>query len=156
MKYPIAERLNKLSHSLESLKEQVREAMAGELAKAVGAAVRDVMIVVLCDQFAHSTSYRSTDPYAADERDEWDEDYPGTRSSSSSVTLPPIPTAAAVAVGVHVGRWLFRRQGSLPLSLGAGVLTTMFGMSGGPAIRAILSVVSASVDLLNADRDLDH
>jgi hypothetical protein len=157
---PIEGKLNALASTLETLKSRVREAMAGEMAKAVGEAVRDVLIVVLCDQFATTSSpYRSSGTagwHNDHERDEWEEDdYPRNdwREVARSA-VPPVPTAAAVAVGVHVGRWCFRRYGGLPLSLGAGALTTIVGLSGGVATRAVLAVISAGVDLLTADTDL--
>jgi hypothetical protein len=160
VKSPIAGKLNALASTLETLKSRVREAMAGEMAKAVGEAVRDVLIVVLCDQFAAASNpYHSSESSAwhrDNERDEWDEDdnpHPGWREIARTA-VPPVPTAAAVAVGVHVGRWCFRRYGGLPLSLGAGALTTIVGLSGGVATRAVLAVISAGVDLLTADTDL--
>jgi hypothetical protein len=160
VKSPIAGKLNALASTLETLKSRVREAMAGEMAKAVGEAVRDVLIVVLCDQFAAASSpYRSSGTaswHAERERDEWEEDdYPRNDWREAVRTaVPPVPTAAAVAVGVQVGRWCFRRYGVLPLSLGAGALATVIGLSGGVATRAVLAVLSAGVDLLTADSDL--
>jgi hypothetical protein len=134
--------------------------MAGEMAKAVGEAVRDVLIVVLCDQFAAASSrYDSSESagwHAEGERDQWeDDDCPraGWREAARTA-VPSVPTAAAVAVGVRVGRWCFRRYGILPLSLGAGALATVVGLSGGVATRAVLAVLSAGVDLLTADSDL--
>jgi hypothetical protein len=166
---PIAEKLHELASNLQTLKTRVRFALADEMAKAVGAAVRDILIVALCERFATASTSNGSPYYSPDpsdwrseyERDEWDDDdshvdYPRStwRETAKSSTVPPIPTAAAVAVGVHIGRLWFRRQGSMPLSLGVGALATIVGLTGGVAARAVLAVLTAGVDLLIADTDL--
>lgn len=166
MRHPIAEKLQELASNLETLKTRVRLALADEMAKAVGAAVRDILVVALCDRFAAvSTScgspYHSSDSRdwrSEYERDKWDDDsdvdYPRSTWSETTKPTTPIPTAAAVAVGVHIGRWWFRRHGGMPLSLGVGARATIAGLTGGIATRAILAVLTATVDLLIADTDL--
>jgi hypothetical protein len=169
LRHPITEKLHELASNLETLKTRVRLALADEMAKAVGAAVRDILIVALCERFATVSAssgrpYHSSDPSdwrSGYEHDAWDDDdshvdYPRStwREPATSAPVPPIPTAAAVAVGVHIGRLWFRRQGSMSLSLGVGALATIAGLSGGVATRAILAVLTAGVDLLIADTDL--
>jgi hypothetical protein len=169
VRHPIAQKLQDLASNLETLKSRVRLALADEMAKAVGAAARDMLIVALCDRFAAASASRSSPHHSPGpgkwrsgyERDGWDEDdshvdYPRStwRESAESAPEPPVPTAAAVAVGVQVGRWWFRRHGGMPLSLGVGAVATMVGLSGGVAARAVLAVLAAGVDLLTADTDL--
>jgi hypothetical protein len=159
VKQQIVGKLNELASTLETLKVRVREAMAGEMAKAVGEAVREVLIVVLCEKFAETTrSYppsRNARWRGEHEDDEWEDDYHHSGwKEVANTAVPQVSTAAALAVGVHVGRWLFRRQGSMPLSLGLGALTTLLGLSGGIATRSLLSVFTAGVDLMTADTEL--
>ena len=119
MRHSITEKLHELAANLDTLKTRVRLALADEMAKAVGAAVRDILIVALCERFA-AVSTSSGSPYRSPgpsdwrreyERDAWDDDdshvdYPRStwREPAMSAAVPPIPTAAAVAVGVHIGR----------------------------------------------------
>jgi hypothetical protein len=154
--YAIAKKMTQLADTLETLKVRVREAMAGEMAKAVSEAVREVLVAVLCEQFttAATNFYRQAE-HGEYDRDSWEEDYPRRGFKDVvSPAVPAIPTAAAVAVGVHIGRWWFRRQGSLPVSLGLGALATVFGLSGGVTTRSILAALSSGVDLMTADTDL--
>jgi hypothetical protein len=82
-----------------------------------------VLVAVLCELYvaAAVSSYRPNE-YGEYDHDSWEED-DGSRQGWKEVVSPavtPVPTAAAVAVGVHIGRWWFRRQGSLPVLLGLG------------------------------------
>jgi len=67
---------------------------------------------------------------------------------------PRIPTAAAVAVGVNVGRWWLARQGTVPAAIGFGVLATALGLAGGPVAWAALAVLAAATDVLTAESAL--
>ena len=62
-----------------------------------------------------------------------------------------VPTAAALAVGVNVGRWWLARRGTIPAAVGFGVLATALGLAGGPVARAALA---AATDLLTAESAL--
>jgi hypothetical protein len=160
MKHAIVGRLNDLASTLDTLKIRVREAMANETAKAVGETVREVLLVVLCEQFANAAiTYQPSGAggwSTGHDEDQWEEDeyqHQGRREILQT-PLQAVPAAAAVAVGVQVGRWWFRRQASLPQSLGLGAIATLFGLTSGVATRSILSVISAGVDILTADSDL--
>ena len=69
-------------------------------------------------------------------------------------SVPAIPTAAAVAVGVTVGRWWLARKGTVAAAVGLGVLTTGLGLAGGPVARAALAVLAAAGDVLTAESAL--
>lgn len=175
-------RCHRLAESLAELKVKVRAALATELAAAVGTAVRDVLVVSLIDRLAAPnrvgsprppapkvSSWRDEDDRERDEwgyrKDPWDEsdedrDPVPIRYSrdepEEAETRPAVPTAAAVAVGVNIGRWWLARQGTLAAAVGLGVLATALGLAGGPVARAALAVLAAASDVLTAESALAH
>lgn len=175
----VTNRVHKLSESLVELKWKVREAMATELATAVGTAVRDILVVALLDRLvnipsrtvptpAHAGGWRD-DKYDrwGDHKDPWDNDAeydrPGTSSryepeDCDAEEEPPraVPAAAAVALGVQVGKWWLARQGTISTAVGLGVLASVLGFAGGPVARAALAVLATATDLLNAESALSR
>ena len=176
----VTRRCHRLADSLAELKVKVRAALATELAGAIGTAVRDVLVVALVDRLitpARSVSTQTpprTTGWRDDEddrerdqwgyvRDSWDEpenhrERPRSRYEPEEPddvdTTPAVPTAAAVAVGVNVGRWWLAKKGSVPAAIGFGVLTTGLGLAGGPVARAALAVLAAAADILVAESAL--
>jgi hypothetical protein len=178
----LSTRCHRLAESLAELKVRVRAALATELARAVGAAVRDVLVVSLVDRMIAPTRSAPARPPAARppvgwradeedrERDEWgyakdawdesDEDRHRTpaRYSLDEVEetehVPPVPVAAAVAVGVQAARWWLAKKGTVGAAVGLGVLATGLGLAGGPVARAALAVLAAATDLLAAESAL--
>ena len=179
-------RCHHLAESLAELKIKVRAALATELAQAVGTAVRDVLVVALVDRLVAPTRAVTTRPpvprptsWRADaddrERDEWgyvkdswdDSDEDRHRSHARYALdepeevepMPAVPAAAAIAVGVNVGRWWLARKGTVAAAVGLGVLATGLGLAGGPVARAALAVLAAASDVLTAEAALartDH
>ena len=164
-------RCHRLADSLSELQVRVRTALATELAAAVGAAVRDVLVVALADRLVvppRPAGWREDDgDHERDQwgyhKDPWDEsDDPRDRVRSRYEaeepdevdTTPAVPAAVAVAVGVNVGRWWLARQGSVPAAIGYGVFAAGLGLAGGPVARAALAVLAAASDLLVAESAL--
>ncbi|MFO0825299.1 MAG: hypothetical protein U0792_19620 [Gemmataceae bacterium] len=168
----VTKRVHNLSGSLVELKSKVREALATELAGAVGNAVRDILVVAILDRVItpprttpsppHSPGWGDTrydrwgepkDPWGEDD----DDDRPGTSSRTAldnhdnEGPVATVPTTAAIAVGVHVGRWWLARDGSTHTAVGLGVLATALGFAGGPFAHAVLAVLAAATDLMTAD-----
>ena len=182
MSATLTTRCHRLADSLAELKVRVRAALATELARAVGAAVRDVLVVALVDRMiapTRSSPSRPPAPRATGwrdenerERDEWgyvkdpwedpDEDRPRLPGRytlddvEEAEPMPPLPVAAAVAVGVQAGRWWLARQGTVGAAVGLGVLATGLGLAGGPVARAALAVLAAATDLLAAESALSR
>lgn len=176
-RFLVKQRVGKLAESLTELKVKVRAALAGELASAVGSAVRDVLVIALLDRMMAvprpSTMSRSAGSWRDDEfedrdRDRWDERDPwserddyGTHHGAhkreereEDEDVEPsraVPAVAAVAVGVNVGRWWLARKGSTAAALGLGAVATALGVSGGPLA---LAVIAAATDLLSAESAL--
>ena len=180
----ITRRAHRLADSLCVLKLKARAALASELAGAVGTAVRDVLVVALVDRLVVPAPARP--PYQparpgggredgydrdrdawGDPRDAWADDSddrdhplaPPARDRDGAEPAPEVPSAAAVAVGVNVGRWWLARRGSVGAAVGLGVLAAGLGLAGGPVARAALAVLAAASDVLTAETALarsDH
>lgn len=179
----MTQRCHRLADSLGELKVKVRTALATELAGAVGLAVRDVLIAALIDRVLAAPTRPAvrppTPPRPGGWRDDEDEDRWGgpkdpwadpdeyetrdrgrtptryAREEHDEVDPPPaVPVAAAVAVGVSVGRWWLARQGTVASAVGFGVLATALGLAGGPFARAALAVLAAATDVLTAESAL--
>jgi len=167
----VTERLHSLAETLADLKVRVRAAIASELGRTIGAAVRDVLVVALTHRLASPTRPAYSDAWhdEADRdrwgeprpaRDPWDDDpegierRPPTRSQEESHSSPAVPAAAAMAVGVHVGRWWLARHGGLIGAVAAGVLVTTLGLATGPVARAALAVIAATADVLTGGASL--
>jgi len=168
----VTNRIHKLSESLVELKLKVREALATELATAVGSAVRDIIVVAMVDRMINpSPRNPTTSPHSGwrnerydrwgEPKDSWaeadDYDRPGTHARyelderDDEEPPPALPTTAALAVGVNVGRWWLARNGSTHTAVGLGILATALGFAGGPFTRAALAVLAAATDLLTAE-----
>ncbi len=179
----VTQRCHRLAGSLSELKVKVRTALATELAGAVGLAVRDVLVAALIDRVLAAPTRPAVRPPPPsrpggwrddedDERDRWggpkdpwaapDEyearDRPAARyareEDDEPEAPPAVPVAAAVAVGVNVGRWWLARRGTVAAAVGFGVLATALGLAGGPFARAALAVLAAATDVLTAESAL--
>jgi hypothetical protein len=172
----VTQRALRLADSLGDLKVRVRAALATELAGAVGLAVRDVLVAALVERVLaapartpaapHSGGWRE-DGYGdqdrwGEPRDPWaDPDDYDTRDRTpvryergDPEPVPAVPTAAALAVGVNLGRWWLARQGTVPGAIGFGLLAAAVGLAGGPVARAALAVLAAATDVLTAESAL--
>jgi len=156
----VADTLIELADTLSDLKDRVRVALAGELARVVADAVRDTLQTVLRREpgGAIPSSSPTVRPWHAP-TDPWADDPSGWESAGSSpddaVSAAGTagqagfdPTAAvALAAGAGVARWWARRTGRLAAAAGLGLAVAALG-SFGPAGRAALAVLAAATDLL--------
>ena len=169
--------LTGLAGTMAELKERVRVAVAGELGRAVGDAVRQVVQAVIAgntkpppaprpaasrwadeDDDDRDGWGRTRDPWVA--RDEEDDDYDrGARRTTPTRHETPTdepPTAvsagvtAAVAAGVYVARWWLVRRGTLLAAAGLGLGVGLLGVIGGPLARTAVAVLAATADVLTA------
>jgi hypothetical protein len=171
MKALVTTRVNRLAGTLAELKVKVRTALATELAGAVGTAVRDLLVVALIDRLianpVRSERWRD-DRYDRDAwgepRDPWAdaddfEDRTPSRYARDEEEAPErraLPAAAALAVGVNVGRWWLARKGSVACAfgLGAAAAAAALGLAGGPVAQALIAVIAAATDVLTAESAL--
>jgi hypothetical protein len=170
--------LTGLAGTMAELKERVRVAVAGELGRAVGDAVRQVVQAVVAGNTKPSAAPRTAasrwDEDDEDDRDGWgrprdpwaegpaedDDDYGrGARRTAPKRHETPSdepPTAvnagvtAAVAAGVYVARWWLVRRGTLLAAAGLGLGVGLLGVIGGPLARTAVAVLAATADVLTA------
>lgn len=173
----VTNRVHKLSESLVELKLKVREAMATELASAVGTAVRDILVVAILDRIVNIPSRTTPTPAHAgtwrhdgydrwgEPKDPWgdtdEEDRPATSrdeldDGDDEGQPTAVPALAAIAVGVNVGRWWLARKGTVPTAIGFGMVATALGFAGGPFAQAALAVLAATSDLMTAESALSR
>ena len=168
--------LRRLALAMADLRDRVREALAGEIARAVADAVRDVVEAVLQGGAPSkdvpppvSAPSHAVDGWSDPDLDPWDDAPEEWREEQERGPSPPIPerstmttpeslanaemiyrpaiAPAAVAAGLSAGRWWLRRRGSLLEAIGVGVLVAVTVLVGGPMARTGAVVVSAAADL---------
>ncbi len=175
MSAAITRRVHQLANTLAELKVTLRQAVAIELAAAVGTAVRDVLLVALMDPtirtpvrpnhfeekidrwrddaWDHDRGNEPPDPWA--NSDDIPRDQTVALSTHNnrdrSEPMPAVSPATAVAVGVNVGQWWLARKGTVAMAVGFGVLTTALSLMGGCVARAVLAVLVTVTDLLTAE-----
>jgi hypothetical protein len=164
--------LSGLAETLAGLRERVRQAVAGELGRAVGDAVRQVVQAVVADR-AEPPQRRTPASRWDDEddddrggwgrpRDPWhdrrdeDDDCHGrhtpTRHEAPAADPPAVSASVstAVAAGVFVTRWWLLRRGTLLAAAGLGLGVGLLGVAGGPLARAAVAVLAATAEVLTA------
>lgn len=156
----IRDQLARLARTIGELRERVRAAVAGEVGRAVGGAVREVVEAVAAG--------RPTPPAAAagrwhdgaagrwddDPDDAWDDD-PDAEDGYARRTAPDagpaaVGVAAAVTAGVAAARLWAARTGRLVSAVGLGLGVGLLGVLGGPVARTAVAVLAATADLLAA------
>lgn len=162
--------IRKLAGALADLRDRVRAALAGEMARVVSEAVREVVTSVLRSRpLSVDAPLRTSvplNPHALEkEPDPWDEQewqsslqesHPGTEPAPSSVDMSnessprTFVAPAAMAVGVSAGRWWLRRRGSILEAVGVAAVVSIVTLAGGPVARAGAILVSAAADLVAA------
>ena len=174
----VTEQLRRLAGTLADLQGRVRQAVAGEVGRAVAEAVDEVVVAALAGQLAARPAWAGAtaryDPYGPGRSsgyaaDDWDD--PDARGRDPARArprrTPAAPTAdgrgpaaadpvgpAALAVGVAAGRWWLARRGSPWGAAGAGLAAGAALVAGGPAARAALAVLLAVHRLLAATEAL--
>ena len=162
----LADTCRGLAASLAGLKQRARDAVASELAAALGSAAKNLAAAA----FAAPTRLRTQDRRHDDDggrgdwggpSDPWDDPeglHGPARYEPAEVRAPtPAPHAngpGAVAVGLALGRWWLARRGGVLGALGVGALAAALGLVGGPLARAAMAVLAAAADLLAAESAL--
>jgi hypothetical protein len=168
----VIDRLNRLTAVLIDLKERVRAAVASELGKAVGDAVRDLVSAVVRHRLGAPLEREARthhphpgrrhpqhDPWDEDDGTEsWDEDDESPRpvrpfDDSGAGTHPPLEPpasrwASAVTLGASVARWVVARRGPPWVGAVAGGLVLAGSLAGGPVLGAIAGVVHVAAELM--------
>ena len=153
----IATRLRGLADEVGTLKERVRVAVAGELASAIADAVKDVVRASIAGRVIPAPAVRSRPRQSddwEDERDAWSDDADGygdagrSRGSGRSDEFTAGERVVALAAAVQVARWWLARRGSVLGATGVGLAAAITGLFGGATVRAGLTAVGVTTDLL--------
>ncbi len=161
--------LRRLSRALFDLRDRVREALAGEVARAVGAAVNEIVAAVLrggpppvVTPSPRNEDHPGRSPWAdadadpwGDDRSHWHDDRydPDFDREPDDVEPPPVehvdPPASIprTPAGLSAGRWWLGRRGSVAEAVGVGLIVVLAVLVGGPLARAGAAIVSAAADV---------
>lgn len=152
-----------LAAFVADLKERVRLAVAGELSKAVGDAVKEVVGAVLAGRVLAAPRPTPRDRWAERDdgwgrpRDPWandraDDDYDRDEGDDRAAGPPPgARLTVAVAAGAAVARWWAGRAGGGVLAAaGVGLGVGLVGLLGGALARTTVALLAAAADLLAA------
>ena len=167
--------LRRLCRALLDLRDRVREALAGEVARAVGEAVNEVVAALLRggpppaappprggdrpgrsdwadpddDPWGDHQPHGPDDRYAADfDRAPGGVETPPVHDDGPPASMPRTPAGlGAVAAGLSAGRWWLGRRGSALEAVGVGVVVALAALAGGPLARAGAAVVAAAADV---------
>jgi hypothetical protein len=175
----VTKQLTGLAGTMAELKERVRIAVAGELGRAVGDAVRQVVQAVVAgrteppvrrppasrwddeDEDDRDGWGRPRDPWGDTDREPDDDDdygrdrgiHRGTPTRHETpIAEPAVSTSstAAVTAAVFVTRWWLLRRGTLWAAAGLGLGVGLLGVIGGPLARTAVAVLAATADVLTA------
>ena len=155
-------KLRLLGSWLAAIKLRVRAALAGELARALGETVRQVVSTFVGGTREPDTRHQDwnrtptgyDDPPGIAPRDPWGDDYedplrePYHPPAAAPPTTMPDSAHPAIAVGIYAARWCWLRSGnrigSCVLGLGLGLL----GRFGGPLCKTLALVAASATHLL--------
>jgi hypothetical protein len=159
----VRRQLADLAGFLVTLKDRVRVAVAGELSRAVGDAVREVVGAVVTGRPAApvrpAPRGRWADPDKGrgrrgawdDDPDEDEDDFDDEEVTHRPVPPPTARVTVAVTAGAAVARWWAARAGGgLLAAAGVGLGVGLAGLLGGPLARTAVAVLAAAADILAA------
>jgi hypothetical protein len=169
----LARHLTRLSETLETIGERLREAVSAAVGDTVSGIVRETVRALLADQPFVSTSSGTYSPSPGQRRplcarpdypddEPWFDDPDGYRSDDYYEEAPPAPRADATptpsrvprafAVGIHTTLcWLRCRIGRFPVLtvISVGLLAVAATFWGGPLAAAAVGLAGSAFGLLS-------
>ena len=151
------DRLQQLASTLVTLRERVREAVASEMGKAVGEALRDLLTAILNRNTSRMPSppVHPTAPPPPASSTRWDDDddeYFDDHAAEPTLPKPhrgpvPQPPVDAVRLGFGLARWLLQRRVPILAGLGVGLAVGLATLSSHPIVQTGLAVIAAATEL---------
>jgi hypothetical protein len=139
MRETLTAHLADLAATLNDLRHRLRQAARLEVARAVGEALREVALAMICEPHRYSARLQSTysrwgDPWQEDDQDSWYPDAPipeyvTPRNRSAAWSLP---LQSAVVLGLGAARLGFVCTGHLLHAALIGVALGVVAYVGGP------------------------
>jgi hypothetical protein len=162
----LATQLLELLATLQDLCRRLRHAARLEVGRAVGEALREAALGLICGPSRHgrqpspnaSTDSPWNDPWQNSDADLWHAEraFASKRPVADDTEEAPVVTNSlrpALLAGMAAGRWSYQYTRHLPLALGLGLLVTLAAQGGGPAIQSLVETWSTALDLLRAGSD---
>jgi hypothetical protein len=150
--------LGALADNLNEVRRRLRNAARVEVARAVGEALRDFALTLICGPTRYGIPRyfersRWHDPWGEDNRDAWASDDSFEEADESAERIAPTGTPsihAALVLSLGAARWgyLRTRQVIIAIAIGAAVAITVF--AGGPTVEAFLAAWGPAQDLLSS------
>ena len=153
-------RFAELGLALAGAKDRLRSAVAEELGRVAGNAIRDALVAGARPPFSQRPSYSARDPWDEDrrwdERDPWDDHrgayagrYEDDEPTDELHDKPPAGVPPAVAVSLGLWRWWLSRSGSWRGAIAIGLVAGVTTVLGGPLVRAVLATLVVAAELLS-------
>ncbi len=150
--------LAELAEALRDLRRRFRQAARVEVARAIGEALREVTLAMICGPVRYPSTARTPssawdDPWQDPAADPWDfhrstfpqqEVEASDRERESSMILPP-----ALVAGLGAARWGFIRTRQIGPAILIGLLVALAAHAGGHTVKVLLEAWSAANDLLS-------
>jgi hypothetical protein len=147
--------LAELAEVLHELRRRLRQTARVEVARAIGEALRELTLVVICGpgRFGPTRDPYSSwdDPWQDAAADGWHAQGPypedvalGDSEPSSKLTVP-----AALVAGLGAARWGYVRTRQPALALLIGVAAACAAHAGGPTMQALLDSWSTANEILS-------
>lgn len=148
--------LGDLVETLHDLRRRLRQTARVEVARAIGEALREVTLALICGPVRYPSAARAgysawEDPWQDPGADGWDSGRPFPPEGETTVedrerglSLPP-----ALVAGLGAARWGFLRTRQIGPAILMGLLVALAACAGGPTVKTLLEAWSATRDLLS-------
>jgi hypothetical protein len=149
--------LGALAENLNDVRRRLRKAARVEVARAVGDALRDFALTVICGPSRYGIPrYVETSTW----NDPWDDDSHDAWTATSSFREPEESTGqgsvtgglsiqAAIILSVGAARWGYLRTRHVVIAVLIGAAVAIVVLAGGPTVDAFVAAWMPAQDLLN-------
>jgi hypothetical protein len=156
MRETLTAHLADLVATLNDLRRRLRQAARLEVARAIGEALREVALDMICGPQRYSVRSQSTyspwdDPWQEADQDRWEPESPIPEyvTPGNRIAAWSLPLQSAVVLGLGAARLGFVRTGQFVHAALIGVALGVAAYVGGPTINALLGAWSAAHDLMS-------
>jgi hypothetical protein len=145
-----------LAEALQELRRRLRQTARLEVARAVGEALRELALSVICGRArfgtgVHGVSSPWDDPWQEPALEPWHSraGYMPDEGEDDAEFRRRLVLPAALVAGLGAARWGYVRTRQPALALLIGLLAALTAHAGGPTLKALLRSWSTANQLLN-------
>jgi hypothetical protein len=150
----LAAHIGELAESLQDLRRRVRQAARYEVARAVGEALRDAAMSLVCGPASAMPRHGHSawdDPWDDPAVDSWQRSsYGDTIDAERMPRADVLRVSPAVLAGFGAARWSYTRSRQIGPAILIGLLVAIAATLGGPSVKALLKAWSVANDLLSS------